>query len=76
LIGAEVAGARAGQSANSGVTLLGDGALSDRYARALGLAGVAVQRAAPDATTRGQWRVAVAAGLTPTAVVAQQEGRR
>jgi len=46
------------------VTLLGDGALCDRYARALQAAGVAVQSAAPEATTRGQWRVALAAGLT------------
>ena len=63
LIGAEVASARTGDAATSVVTLLGDDALCDRYARALGLAGVAVQRAASDATTRGQWRVAVAAGL-------------
>ena len=63
LIGAELASARSGQAAGA-VTLLGDGALCDRYARALGLAGVAVQRAARQATTRGQWRVAAAAGLT------------
>jgi hypothetical protein len=71
LIGAEIASARSGRI-NSGpgdgtVTLLGDGALCDRYARALGLAGIAVQRAARDATTRGQWHVAVAAGLTTKA---------
>jgi 2-dehydro-3-deoxygalactonokinase len=63
LIGAEVAGARR-HADTTQVTLLGDGALCDRYARALQAAGVAVQRAAPDATTRGQWRVAQAAGLT------------
>jgi len=63
LIGAEVAGACAFAD-TARVTLLGDGALCDRYARALQAAGVAVQRAAPDATTRGQWRVAQAAGLT------------
>jgi 2-dehydro-3-deoxygalactonokinase len=62
LIGAELAGARR-HSATPQVTLLGDGALCDRYARALQTAGVAVQRAVPDATTRGQWRVARAAGL-------------
>ena len=62
LIGAEIASARDGRAV-AAVTLLGDGALCDRYARALGLAGVPVQRAASDATTRGQWRVAVAAGL-------------
>ncbi len=64
LIGAEVAGARDGVLVPiERVTLLGDGALCDRYARALQAAGVAVQRAASDATTRGQWRVAMAAGL-------------
>ena len=61
LIGAEIASARGGGV--DAVTLLGDGALCDRYARALGLAGVVVRRAASEATTRGQWRVAVAAGL-------------
>jgi 2-dehydro-3-deoxygalactonokinase len=77
LIGAEIASARSGSRISShgagAVTLLGDGALCDRYARALGLAGIAVQRAAHEATTRGQWRVAVAAGL---AAAAQREGRR
>ena len=68
LIGTEIASARSGRSPSSpgasAVTLLGDGALCDRYARALGLAGIAVQLAAREATTRGQWRLAVAAGLT------------
>jgi 2-dehydro-3-deoxygalactonokinase len=64
LIGAEIASARSGHRATGAVTLLGDGALCDRYARALGLSGIAVQRAAHEATTRGQWRVAVAAGVT------------
>jgi 2-dehydro-3-deoxygalactonokinase len=63
LIGAEVAGARR-HTDTPRVTLLGDGALCDRYARALQAAGVGVQRAAPEATTRGQWRVARAAALT------------
>jgi 2-dehydro-3-deoxygalactonokinase len=63
LIGTELAGAR--QHADiAQVTLLGDGALCDRYARAMQTAGVAVHRAAPEATPRGQWRVAQAAGLT------------
>lgn len=63
LIGAEVASARGRTDA---VTLLGDAALCDRYARALELAGVAVQRAVREATTRGQWRLALAAGLGAT----------
>jgi 2-dehydro-3-deoxygalactonokinase len=63
LIGAEIASARRLVSAGA-VTLLGDGALCDRYARALEQAGLGVQRATQEATTRGQWRVALAAGLT------------
>ena len=63
LIGAEVAGARR-HADSASVVLLGDGALCDRYARALQADGVAVRCAAPEATTRGQWRVAQAAGLT------------
>jgi len=62
LIGAELASARADAPAKA-VTLLGDSALCDRYARALELIGVAVQRAPSESTTRGQWRVARAAGL-------------
>jgi 2-dehydro-3-deoxygalactonokinase len=60
LIGAEVASTRTRADA---VALLGDDALCDRYARALGLAGVAAGRAPREATTRGQWRLARAAGL-------------
>ena len=68
LIGAELASARGSPGprdarAIDAVTLLGDGALCDRYARALALAGLAVQRAPHEATTRGQWRVAMAAKL-------------
>lgn len=62
LIGAEIGGALlAGRPA--AVTLLGDAALSRRYARALALADVACANAPDDATTRGQWQVALAAGL-------------
>ena len=64
LIGAEVASTRARAEA---VVLLGDDALCERYARALGLAGVSVARAAREATTRGQWRLAQAAGLVGAA---------
>lgn len=62
LVGAEIASARL-RGTPAAVTLLGDAALCERYAAALALAGVAAQPAAPEATTRGQWRVAVAAGL-------------
>jgi 2-dehydro-3-deoxygalactonokinase len=68
LIGAELGSARASSHGAPGtVALLGDGALCDRYARAFGLAGMAVQRVPAEATTRGQWRVAMAAGLVPGA---------
>jgi 2-dehydro-3-deoxygalactonokinase len=67
LIGAEIASARSdGGSDTALLTLLGDGALCERYARAFTLVGVAVQRAPQEATTRGQWRVAQAAGLVPS----------
>lgn len=63
LIGAEIGGARADAPPIEAVTLLGERTLAERYARALALAGIASQPAPDDATTRGQWRVAVAAGL-------------
>lgn len=74
LIGAEIGSARSSNRVDDMVTLLGDGGLGDRYARALTLAGLAVQRAPPEATTRGQWRVAVAAGLTDRGVEAADRG--
>jgi 2-dehydro-3-deoxygalactonokinase len=65
LIGAEIGSARSAAGGVAAVHLLGEAALCDRYARALALAGIAAHRAATDATTRGQWRLAVAAGLVP-----------
>jgi 2-dehydro-3-deoxygalactonokinase len=62
LIGAEV-GSMCAQAAISSTTLIGDGALNERYALVLSQAGIACQTAAPDATTRGQWRLAQAAHL-------------
>lgn len=62
LIGAEVGSARL-RGAPAAVTLLGEAALCERYAMALQLAGIATRAAPADATTRGQWRVALAAGL-------------
>src|SRR5204863_1480618 len=48
LIGAEIASARSDEGADvAAVTLLGDGALCERYERALALAAVAVRRAPP-----------------------------
>lgn len=62
LIGAEVGSARQ-RGAPAAVTLLGDAALCERYAVALQLAGITPRAAPADATTRGLWRLAVAAGL-------------
>ena len=62
LIGAEIGSARQ-RGAPAAVTLLGEAALCERYLLALELAGLAVRPAPADATTRGQWRVALAAGL-------------
>lgn len=62
LIGAEIGSARL-RGAPATVTLLGEPALCERYAVALALAGIATRPAAAEATTRGQWRLACAAGL-------------
>jgi 2-keto-3-deoxy-galactonokinase len=45
------------------VVIIGDEALSQRYARALALAGIASVRAGERATTLGQCLIARAAGL-------------
>jgi 2-dehydro-3-deoxygalactonokinase len=62
LIGAEIGGALR-HGAPERVALLGDAGLCARYASALRLAGVESDRVPEDATTRGQWRLAAAAGL-------------
>ncbi|MBD9667033.1 2-dehydro-3-deoxygalactonokinase [Variovorax sp. VRV01] len=62
LIGLEIAGATTRHPQRS-VTLLGDDDLCSRYETALGIAGVDTRRASDGSTTRGQWRVAIAAGL-------------
>ncbi|QHE86912.1 2-dehydro-3-deoxygalactonokinase [Hydrogenophaga sp. BPS33] len=62
LMGIEIASATRTERPRA-VVLLGDDGLCSRYAKALELAGIASTRAADGATTRGQWRVAQAAGL-------------
>ncbi len=62
LIGIEI-GSATRDSAPPAVTVLGDEALAVRYEAALCIAGIATRRAAADATTRGQWRLAQAAGI-------------
>lgn len=62
LIGVEIGGATRHGKPDT-VTLIGDAALSARYAAALACAGIGRAVAAGDATTRGQWRIAEAAGL-------------
>lgn len=62
LIGAEVGSARQ-RGTPASVTLLGEDALCERYVQALQLTGIDTRAAPAEATTRGQWRLAVAAGL-------------
>jgi len=62
LIGAEIGGALR-RGVVEPLALIGDEALCGRYELALSLAGLASERVAAGATTRGQWRVAAAAGL-------------
>ncbi|MCW5635339.1 MAG: 2-dehydro-3-deoxygalactonokinase [Rubrivivax sp.] len=66
LIGIEIGGATRA-AAPPAVVLLGEPALCARYEAALDVAGIAHRRAAGDATTRGQWLVARAAGLVEEA---------
>lgn len=67
LIGIEIgAASRAGQGAAAGpLVLIGDDELCRRYETALAVAGLGSVRAPAEVTTRGQWRVACAAGLVP-----------
>lgn len=62
LIGAEIAGASARLRPDH-VTLIGDTALNARYAAALKIAGIHASPLSADATTRGQWQLALQAGL-------------
>lgn len=62
LIGIEI-GSATRDGAPEHITVLGDAALAARYEAALRVAGIATARAVADATTRGQWRLAQAAGL-------------
>lgn len=62
LIGLEIASAMA-RHPQRNITLLGDDDLCSRYESALHIAGVDTRRARDGATTLGQWRVAIEAGL-------------
>lgn len=62
LIGAEVAAMRA-EVGGAVPHLIGDEALCHRYQRALAILGLSSTRADDGTTTRGQWRIAQAAGL-------------
>lgn len=63
LIGSEIGGATQAGKPEGDVTLIGDDALCVRYEVALDVAGIPARRAAEGTTTRGQWLIAVAAGL-------------
>jgi 2-dehydro-3-deoxygalactonokinase len=62
LLGSEIASALVGSPLKA-VSLLGDEPLCQRYAAAFGQFGIACQSVAEEATTRGQWLIARAAGL-------------
>jgi 2-dehydro-3-deoxygalactonokinase len=68
LIGGEIGGATLAGKPADGVTLIGDDALCVRYEVALDVAGIRARRAAQGTTTRGQWLIAVAAGLVGPAI--------
>ena len=64
LLGIEIGSAReAGGALATPVVILGDATLVERYARALGIAGIDARAAPADATIRGQWLAACSAGL-------------
>ena len=64
LVGAEIGAALgSGDAAPAHVVLIGEADLCRRYETGLYLAGVPCSRADEDVTTRGQWRLACAAGL-------------
>jgi 2-dehydro-3-deoxygalactonokinase len=69
LVGAEIAAARAWVADNAavctGVTLVGEAALCERYRRALMLAGIDAASAPDAAAARGLWRIAQRAGMVP-----------
>ncbi|HMA30800.1 MAG TPA: 2-dehydro-3-deoxygalactonokinase, partial [Casimicrobiaceae bacterium] len=72
LIGREIRAARewathAGADPGA-VRIIGDGALSARYERALGDAGIFAETADPDAAAYGLWRIARNAGLVAAAL--------
>ena len=62
LIGAEIAEARAAERPES-VVVIGSDVLARRYAAALDLAGMRHRPGLPNAASRGQWRIARAAGI-------------
>jgi 2-dehydro-3-deoxygalactonokinase len=71
LIGIEIAGAKIDLDAamlQSGVTLIGDDDLCDRYSLALEISGLSSRRGAADATTSGLWQISQAAGLVASSV--------
>jgi len=67
LIGAEIGAATQTEVPPDPITLIGDDALCQRYEIALRVRGLACVRASDGTTTRGQWLLAMAAGLVGTA---------
>jgi len=76
LVGAEIGAALgSGAAAPAHVVLIGEADLCRRYETGLRLAGVPCSRADEEVTTRGQWRLACAAGLVREDAQAASRGR-
>ena len=76
LVGAEIGAALgSGDAAPAHVVLIGEADLCRRYEAGLHLAGVPCRRADDEVTTRGQWRLACAAGLVREDAQAASRGR-
>jgi 2-dehydro-3-deoxygalactonokinase len=76
LVGAEIGAALGTAAARpTQVVLIGEADLCRRYEAGLKLAGVPCSRADEDVTTRGQWRLACAAGLVREDARAPSRGR-
>ena len=69
LIGVEIGGVTLDAKPAGGVTLIGDDVLCVRHETALEVAGIGARRAPEGTTSRGQWLIAVAAGLVRPATL-------
>ncbi len=63
LIGSEIAAGRRDLAGETSVTIVGRGDLSERYSRAIEKAGLTCRQAPEHVAARGQFEIAVSAGL-------------